>query len=83
MRETISTGSMIIVPNTFSLPAVTITVMIANATKLNGKPEKIADLHLPLALREAREVAEVQQQRGEVAHDEQDRVDHRVQLLVA
>jgi hypothetical protein len=41
MRSTMATGSMIASPNTFSVPAVTITVMIANTMKLTGRPRKL------------------------------------------
>ena len=41
MRATISTGSMIMVPNTLTLPAVTMTVMMANTMKLTGSPRKL------------------------------------------
>ena len=55
MRSTIATGSMIASPNTFRVPAVTITVMIANTMKLTGKPEEIADLHRASRRRAKRE----------------------------
>ena len=43
IRSTISTGSMMASPNTFSVPAVTITVMIENTRKLTGRPRKLPD----------------------------------------
>ena len=47
MRETISTGSMIILPKTFTLPAVTMTVMIAKTRKLIGRPRKLPTFICP------------------------------------
>ena len=41
MRSTMATGSMIASPNTFTVPAVTITVMMANTMKLTGSPRKL------------------------------------------
>jgi hypothetical protein len=41
IRSTIRTGSMIASPNTWSVPAVTITVMTENARKLTDRPRKL------------------------------------------
>ena len=38
---TMSTGSMMAVPKTFSVPAVTMTVMIEKTRKLTGRPRKL------------------------------------------
>jgi hypothetical protein len=59
-------------PNTCIVPDVTMTVMIENTRKLTGSPRKIPPAHRRLAFAEAGEVAEVEQQGGEIG-DHQDR----------
>ena len=76
MRETISTGSISISPKTETEPAVTMTTMMAKSRKLTGRPRKLPTFICRSRLAEAGEVAEVQQQRREVADDEQHGVDH-------
>ena len=51
--------------------------------EVDRQPEEVADLHRPLALREAGEVAEIEQQRGEVGDDQDGRVRHRAEGLDA
>ena len=54
MRSTIATGSMIASPNTLTVPAVTITVMMANTMKLTGNPRKFPAF-IAVSLRAKRE----------------------------
>src|SRR3979411_2273900 len=75
MRSTMATGSMIASPNTLTVPAVTITVMMANTMKLTGSPRKLPTF-IVFARRETGEVTEIQQQCCEIGGDQHRRVRH-------
>ena len=70
---------MIALPNTLTVPAVTITVMIANTMKFTGRPRKLPAFIAFSSRAEAREIAEVEQQRREIGHDQHRGVRHMPQ----